>query len=805
MLRISTSARACVYAALLLSTSLTSLLFAQGTTVPVTGTIKDSSSGVLKDAVVEAVVAGRVMATATSAENGQYRLDVPGGVPFELRARHEGFAEYSADIMGTATGVTRDVIMQIGTVSDTLVVTATRGSESRPDVTSSVTVATADDIHAVGANQLSEVLRFVPGFAVEGNGREGGLLSAFSRGGESDYNLVLIDGVRVNQQGGFFDFSRVGAGEIDRVEVVRGAQSALWGSDAMGSVVQIFTRRAGAGDPPQLSGSAEGGTFNSWRGDLRLTGGAHRRIDYSAGVTYRQTDGAFEDILPQEDWFEQVAFDGRLGATLGTRASVTTSLRSSRSQGRNVGNITFGSRDTRGTYDTKDLSWNTDVSHTGGTRFAGTATVNYFRYEQVTGDTFADPPFTTYAVLEGTPNALFPNGVRLVRLIDQAEFDSLVAAGATPASGQFLASAASFDFASGALPPPTVFDRPALRYQGDYTWGAGQRVSAGYEWEREQFDAIASAPLSTGFPLDNNSVFVQQQSSFADRWFLTVGLRVDSKESYDTFVSPKLSAGGFVVPSRGGGLSSLKVFGNIGRGIKSPNFSEKFGAGFADPNPDLKVEEARTGDIGVEATFASQRYRGAVTYFNNDYKNQVAFRFGPVGDRTPEFINIDRSKANGWELEGGLQRPMKGFTAAGSYSYVDTEVVTNQSTSQQFQPGQPLLRRPRNSGYVRAAYSVSRATVSFDLRMVGERHDNSFLFLRSVPNAQYSSAFTTDITVNPGYSVVGLGLDVRLDRMLTVYIRGNNVGDKAYDTALGYPAMPRQVLVGARFNVGRLR
>ena len=119
MLRISTSARACVYAALLLSTSLTSLLFAQGTTVPVTGTIKDSSSGVLKDAVVEAVVAGRVMATATSAENGQYRLDVPGGVPFELRARHEGFAEYSADIMGTATGVTRDVIMQIGTVSDT--------------------------------------------------------------------------------------------------------------------------------------------------------------------------------------------------------------------------------------------------------------------------------------------------------------------------------------------------------------------------------------------------------------------------------------------------------------------------------------------------------------------------------------------------------------------------------------------------------------------------------------------------------------------------------------------------------------
>ena len=129
------------------------------------------------------------------------------------------------------------------------------------------------------------------------------------------------------------------------------------------------------------------------------------------------------------------------------------------------------------------------------------------------------------------------------------------------------------------------------------------------------------------------------------------------------------------------------------------------------------------------------------------------------GRRIPEYINIDRSEAKGWELEGGLQRPVHGFTVGGSYSYVDTEVVTNQSTSQQFQPGQPLLRRPRNSGFIRAAYSASRATVSFDLRMVGDRHDSSFLFLRSVPNAQYPTAFTTDITVNPGYTVAGLGLE----------------------------------------------
>src|SRR5262245_2622065 len=182
--------------------------------------------------------------------------------------------------------------------------------------------------------------------------------------------------------------------------------------------------------------------------------------------------------------------------------------------------------------------------------------------------------------------------------------------------------------------------------------------------------------------LDNNAVFVQQQSSFADRWFVTVGVRMDSKESYDTFVSPKLSAGGFVLPVRPGSVSSLKVFGNIGKGIKSPNFFERFGASFADGNPDLQVERARTGDVGVEATFASERIRGAVTYFNNDYKDQIAFRNGPVGDGVPEYINIDGSEADGWEFEAALQRSLHGCTALGSYSYVDMCVLTLISSSQ---------------------------------------------------------------------------------------------------------------------------
>jgi outer membrane receptor protein involved in Fe transport len=265
------------------------------------------------------------------------------------------------------------------------------------------------------------------------------------------------------------------------------------------------------------------------------------------------------------------------------------------------------------------------------------------------------------------------------------------------------------------------FRRPAVRYQGDIAWAAGQRLSAGYEWERE------TNPLVGVQDLQNHAFFVQQHFSVKDRWFMTVGARADRKESYDTFFSPKLSAGGFLLPSTAGAVSSVKVFGNIGRGIKSPTFGERFGGSFADPSPDLKVEEARTADLGIEATFASQRFRGAATYFDNDYTNQVAYRGGVVGDGLAEYINIDGSEAHGWELEVALQRPIAGFRAAANYSFVDNRVVTNQSTSQQFQPGQPLLRRPKNSGSLRASYVVRRLTVDFNARMVGDRHDNSFL------------------------------------------------------------------------------
>ncbi len=754
---------------LLIAAAVSASLIAQRT-ITISGTVQDASGAPIPEVAVQLVVADGVVSSGTSGSEGRYAVQAPSGVPFRLIARRAGFSDEVVEFAGVDRGTTRDIRLQVGRIADTAVVTATRSPESQARLTQSVTVLTEQDIDAIGATSLADVIRFVPGAAVESSGREGATTALFTRGGESDYNLVLIDGVRVNMSGGAFDFSRVAAGEIERVEIVRGAQSALYGSDAMGAVVQVFTRRAAATDAPLVAGSLEGGSFKSFRGDVRVAGGAAGRVDYVAGVAARRTDGAFADLLPQDDKFEQTAFDAAVGAALGPRASVRTGVRYSNAQGASAGQIAYGLLNTGSAYDSKDLSWYLHFNHSAGTRYTGTATVNYFRANHVSSDTGTDAPVNAYALLEGTPGAIFPDGPRLVRLVTASGYATLLSSPLP--SGQFLASTPfGVAFGDSAFTSRTQFRRPAFKYAGEFQWGGGHRLIAGYEWERET-NALVDAQ-----ELTNNAAFVQQQFGFADRWFATVGFRVDDKSMYEAFFSPKLSAGGYLVPAGPGAVSSVKVFGNIGKGIKSPTFSERFGGSFADPSADLKVERARAMDLGVEVTLADQRVRATATVFNNHYRDLIEFvstspSFAPDG--LPDFRNIAGSNSHGVELEGVLLRPYLGVTAAVTYAFVPTEVIETTDFDAQFRPGQPLLRRPKHSGTLRLNYNRGPVGVQWDTRVVGDRHDASFIGL-------FTPSFESgEITFNPGYTVSGLGVEYRLQRGLTLYFRGDNIFDAAY-------------------------
>ena len=758
----------------------------------VAGAVADSSGGVLPGATIEALRGLRVVANTTTGDDGRYVLDLPADGRYRLTARLDGFAAGTIELTG-GQDLTADFRLDIAPLSDTVVVTASRTAEGSASVTESHSVFDADDIETLGSHSVADVLRYVPGLNVESTGREGQLTSVFARGGESDYNHVLIDGVRVNANGGDYDFGRVSASEIERVEVVRGAQSALYGSDAIGSVIQIFTKRGTPDSGPRLSGSIEGGSFGTARGDLRLLGGAQRRIDYQLGVSYRGTDGAFGDRLVEPDRFDQQSIDGNVGAILGDSTRLRTGFRYSNARANSVGPITYAPGDTGTGYDSDDLTWHLDFDQTLSSRIDHSATLSYFRSGRQSVDAVADPQYRVFAILKGTPGALYPAGPRLVRLLDRTAFDALAADASGLGAGQFLAQNGPYNGFDYPFEYEAALRRPAARYQLNATWLDNQVLSVGYDYHLE---TNALDELQT---VENHSWFVQQQFNVADAWFVTAGTRIDDNAHYGASVNPKLSAGGYPLPFREGPFSSLKVSANVGRGIKNPNFSQLYGSQYVDGDLSLLPEQAVTVDAGAEITFDDQRWLARFTWFANDYEDQIAYAPSPGfgGDGAADYVNIDGSRADGIELEFGLQRPIAGLTASGSYALVDTEVVANASTSEQFQPGQPLLRRPRHSANLRVGYARGRGSLHLNLRVAGERHDSAFLGLQRVSDGR-----GVDITVNPGYTLLGAGGQFRVRRDLTLFLRVDNLTDQLYESALGYPGLPRAIVAGGRFDIG---
>ena len=759
----------------------------------VEGVATDTSGAVLPGARIEARSGGQSVATTMTADDGRYRLELPVGMAYELSAQLDGFSVPSARV--TPSGATtQDFELGIAPLADSIVVTPSGTERSRASTAESVAVFTADEIVELGSHSVADIVAQIPGLDLGSVGREGADTSLFSRGGESDYNHVLIDGVRVNQNGGDFDFSRVSAAEVDRVEVVRGAQSARYGSDAIGSVVQIFTKRGSRSGTPEVIGSVEGGSFKTFRGDVRVLGGALDTIDYQFGVTRRSTDGAFSDMLPENDEFDQTTFDGNFGASLSSQASLRTGVRYSDAKGRSVGAIDYAPGDTGQIADSEDLSWYVNFDGMLTSSISHSADVNIFRYESFQEDTISDSFPNLYTILEGTPGALFPDSPRLVRTVDETEFIELLANPAGLGANQFLA-ATPFGVFFGDFPFEfeQSFRRYDIDYQVDATWMETQVFSAGYEYLEEK------DPTEATFSIDNHSFFAQQQFTLG-QWFVTAGARVDDNSRFGTEVNPRLSAGGFPVPFRSGAVSSVKVFVNVGRGIKNPTFGELFPSGFSDGNPDLAPERARTVDAGAEITFADQRFMGRIAVFDNSFEDQVAFLSSNpsfIPDGIPDYLNIAGSTANGVEVDFGLQRPIGGVTVRASYALVDTEVVATTSTSEQFQPGQPLLRRPKHAGTVNVNYTQGPASVNFNVRAVGQRHGAAFAGL-------FTPSFeAVDITVNPAYALLNLGGQLRLQEGVTVFLQIENLGDERYSTALGYPGLPRAAFVGARFKLGR--
>src|SRR5262245_55150139 len=258
--------------------SLFSSLGAASAFADLTGQVVDSSGRPLPRAYVRAFhdVTGQGVFTD---EDGRFNIAGEPGVGCQIEVSLTGFQTTTVSCGSTA----QSIELAVAPIHEDVIVSATRTEAPLSQVGASATVFTAGDLERLQEPLLADLLTSTPGAMMIRNGGPGTVTSLFVRGGESNYNKVLLDGVPLNEPGGTYYLNNLSTENLDRVEIVRGAYSSLFGSDAMASVIQLVTKRPDRGSPqPRVSGQIDGGTYGTLHTTASVSG-ANGPFDYSFG------------------------------------------------------------------------------------------------------------------------------------------------------------------------------------------------------------------------------------------------------------------------------------------------------------------------------------------------------------------------------------------------------------------------------------------------------------------------------------------------------------------------------------------
>ncbi|HLF84022.1 MAG TPA: TonB-dependent receptor, partial [Blastocatellia bacterium] len=659
--------------------------------------------------------------------------------------------------------------------------TATRTETVSAELSGSVSVVSNNDIRLANQSLISESLRVVPGIAVVQTGGRGGLTSIFTRGGESDYNKVLIDGVPVNAAGGLFDFASLTPENIDRVEVVRGPGSALFGSDAMSSVIQLVTRR-GSTSVPEFEFSGEGGSFDYHR-ETALLSGLTRWFDYSASFGFQTTDGRFRN----SDFINRSA-----SANLGFRLTPNAELRiTSRWNNNTLGvpgatAVLFADPDQRQKH--RDLALAAGLNLKANSRWHHTARFIYSEFD-------------THSFDPGAQDLTKPNTPPL-------------------APGAF-----GNDFAFTFRGHET---RAGFQYQTIAAIGASNIVTGGVDYEHES--AVFTGDFSRVSPARKNlGIYVQDQAALRQRLFVIAGVRVErntgsvpadlkaalvslgssaptGEVGFGLSSNPKIAATLVARSDRpGDAVGATRFKASFGTAIKEPTLTEAFSPSpFFLGNPALDPERAISFDVGVLQELFNRRASVELTYFDNRFRNQIIFTFDPAtfgpiqlpDGRLTNFVNFDRTSAKGLELVGAA-RPLLRLRVAASYTFLRSRLERAADATDK-EVGLPLLRRPRHSGSVQLNWTAPRYDLSLDGSFVGRRRD-----IDPVSFSRFDNAGRP--IFNGGYAKLNAAGSYHISNFVSLFTRVENLLNQDYQEVLGFPAYRLNFSAGLRIRVGGRR
>jgi vitamin B12 transporter len=551
---------------------------------------------------------------------------------------------------------------------DDVLVTATLVPVAREDIAASVTVITREEIEQRQVKYLSDLLRDVPGFAVSQSGGPGSLTQIRVRGAESNQLLVLMDGVRANDpaSGDEFQFEFASTANIERIEIIRGPQSAIWGTDALAGVINIIRRKDVQED--YLNASAESGSFDSL--DLAVDGGIARdRLRLSGGITYMDTDGTNISREGDED-------DG---------ADNTTA----------------------------NLAADYDLTEAWALQFNG-------QHVDATSEFDDFDNFVT-----GLPtDADRVSKIKRDYLKGEARWTPVDSA----FSGSFTLGwldSNNDSFADGAFTGSTAADTLEMRAQFNALLGdraaKNHRLSLLIEQDDVDFSQRGEA-FPWGDPNQDQAYSVtgiaaEYIGKPTDSFTWTINGRQDDYSDLGDVFTWQLAASQRL-------SDNLRLRASTGTGSKAPTFIERFGyyPGFFIGNPDLKAESSSAWEVGLEWDLWEESLVLGAAWFDQELEDEIdGFVFEPNSGLFTAVNKAADSDRQGLELTAAGQWN-EAFSLTASYTYLDA----NETDA----GGQrvPETRRPEHMASLNANYDFADLRGNLNLNIVynGEQLDNYF-------------------------------------------------------------------------------
>jgi outer membrane cobalamin receptor len=702
------------------------------------GTVVDPSGRPVRGARVEC--AGE---SVTTDEEG--RFSVVGG-RCSATVTAPGFSSAHVELNG---GDAR-VELALAPLSERVVVSATRHETTVEEAGVSATVYTKQDLELRQAPNVADVLRDTPGLTIVRYGRPGSLTQMFARGGQRTGTLVMVDGVPVNDPGGEINLAGFSTNGLERVEVVRGPESALFGAEASSGVIQLFTVRGNPEDRfPRGSVTYERGSFQTDRVAANLAGGTGARMDYSLSGEQFHTVGEY-----QNDYFRNTTGTANVGVRLGASSQVRGIFRAFDSMLGAPNQVGYGIQDLDANEATRDYVAAVRLDDVRGRNYVQRLSFGYHRSWDLFTDPKADGPFDIAALVRDGNRRVYLE--RLLTSIPE-----------TIPAGTRLETRSVLLYASD--PFLSLTSRKNVDYQGTLTHSGGAAVF-GYEFERQRGDLSGN-----DIARDNHGFFLHEQRAIANRLFLSGGLRMEHNSAFGNKLTPRGAASLRVA-------SSTFVRFSAGLGITEPSLLQNYAR---DPyfvgNPNLRPEKTTSYEAGVVREWFGRRLRTEAAAFHNSFRDLIVFVFLPF-PAPSTWQNVETSRARGLEFNAQA-RIVAGLTASGNFTRMWSRITKSSSPNSLFTGvGQELPRRPGNSGAASLAYARGRFSAQAGALFAGERQDTDVF----------------GVTRNPGYQDVYAGASMRVSRYLNPFLRVNNLLDQRYQEILGYPAQSRAINGGLR-------